>query len=1142
MFLKFQDSISYNMKYLIKIINSVRLSFIAFLILNVVIYFVQKWLDVDLSIYNSFDSSISDFFAQLDETAINSYINQSLHKVVNIISLGIVAAIIIYALICCYKYFLNWAKSNTRKAHIINYVFVSVYLVYTIGVLINVSEFMKFIQRFFGVLLHIISNLLCLDNIRNVPCESFAINLLFRFILVCVFICLATFIKPLWKHFFVDRVKVENGVVIPANKTDKKSTTRIVRFFYNEEKNKLNLRNIIALFAVLGAVFPYGAFLFDAITDGDLIDKCWSVVSSLLQLSTVNDSPFAEPAPISKAINIIFRLSSVGLYIAISILIVYLIYIFFQAVEKKDVAHHLQTASITAVIVASATMFIFVVSKTAEELQDSGRVIFIAILCAAAIALSVLIITFFIGKGNKNSSGQKSQGSPRNKFFSFVKYSWSKTLCVIKSLTKPIYENLTEDHKKHSVLYGAANFCALASLITTFLGLLSFFTGTLLTGNIFLFIICVIICLFVTAGVQYAMLNIGILIGKYAGSVFARSSLVYNKDFLDKNNNVKRFNAARKVGMRLFERSRRAAIAAAMFCIYIFPMFISSLFSFASFFSGASLIGGYRDIVNNDVWNNSVADAKTIMEDVVSEYNMHNSEIKSAIDNQYMNYIAYSSKISAWDQSYNDFSVDGHALQFLKQTGGLSNYRNAINMLLDEDRYNSYDLKSAEQRVYFGNGEIYRVHNHEITRPYNMSLNPLESPSPIQTPDANEPSPTPRSTYGEHIEKTNNNLEKYQLIDILFGEYVAQLQNAKSLYDDAGKIVPKNAGAAPTIEPIQSPSPYVIETSQLTNSYNDNIDDCKRIFSVFNVIRNEILSTPDTPVKSDELVSINQMPAEVIKYSMYNAKGKRLNSSDSVSSLESGVTPDPAATPEPSPVDDSEYDTVKLKETKFDVRMSRLIDMLSYLPGKNKNVSQSDDNEQVTSNTEENTASDSENGGQSNAVSPDTSKAEASDDNKELSDVISNISKYYNYANSREISLAFGLDVAYKGEKCDLPHIYLAEKLLKYRNILHAKSEKPSIGDIDDNDTIDYMNPYRDRIKDIYSQSSLVFILMIIAFMIDLMPIIIGLLIKATNAYRSIKSKASKKGNKKAGINKDSGSDDKEEQFENTMTSEEVNV
>ena len=87
------------------------------------------------------------------------------------------------------------------------------------------------------------------------------------------------------------------------------------------------------------------------------------------------------------------------------------------------------------------------------------------------------------------------------------------------------------------------------------------------------------------------------------------------------------------------------------------------------------------------------------------------------------------------------------------------------------------------------------------------------------------------------------------------------------------------------------------------------------------------------------------------------------------------------------------------------------------------------------------------------------------------------------------------MDVAYRGEDVTLPQIYLAKTLLNLKS-------KITTGDNEENALENFMNPHSDVINDIYEQSTLAEVLMIIAFLIDMMPIIIGMFMHFLKLYQ----------------------------------------
>lgn len=993
-----------------RIINSPLLIFTIFFICNILIYFFQKAMSVNLDVYHKFSNAFLDFFEKLYTLITNGEQISVVYGFINTIAVLVTIADIIY----WFKKF-NLYKSNINKVSKFNYIITIFCSLITVGILINVTGTIEVIYSICGTIIHIISKLL-LNNIETIPSGCFGINIMFRLLIINIILYLIIKAKYIYKYFFVDKIKIENDKVVKTIYSDKEGISRVIRFFYNEEQNKLNIKNIATILSIFSALGIISIGLGDRLMDGQLLEKCWKILKIVLQVSTINDTPFAQPVPAATLINIVFRILSVHIYTLCAVFLIYVLCIIILAINKnKNILYHVSIAGLIIAWIGILVLFIYLVSYNAEAFQNSKMTVFGAIGGCIVIAIFVGLTIWAFWKIKKSKKSPLSFKHLKDKFNSL----FENINEVIKNLVDPLLKELdVNDKKEHKGLYAGANFCAIASLLTTFVGLIIFFKDTILTANLLMSISSIIICFCITTGVQYSMLKIGLEVGRYIGTIFERSKYIYKKkvdsgdNLLSKAKNFLVFHM--KCGI---ERGRRIIIVIVLLIVYFIPMTISSLFSFSSLFSAASLFGHYRDIVNDDVWNYSVTQSKAVMDEIVNKYNKSNNNIERAVDNVLDKYTKYYNVLSAWDQVNSNDAVDGHVIEFKEKTKGMQNYRNTINLILLEDRYDNYNATLKEQNVYFNDSLIYTVRGHEITYPFQINLIQLESENDSF------------KKIGPIDERNINNIGKYQVIDILINQYISLMKETEFTYNSAIGI---NPARSQKISDIAQNMGFEEDEDNILNVYLNNIDNARRIYESYSRIRNDIDSDPKSTITKENFISVNQLPAAVIKHSMYDIDNKASKKSEDKTEKQESV------------------------ETNFETRISRITNMLSYLP----EIADEDENEDMT-----------------------------------VSNTIKKINEYSNYANTRNISLAFGLDVVYRGNDCNLPQIRIAKILLNIRSKI----------DNNDKEVNKFLNPYNNEIKTIYDQSVTATFLFIIAFLIDLMPIILGLFMIALDSIKKIK-------------------------------------
>jgi len=1024
---------------------------IIFFVINALIFIVQKILSVDLTVYEKFLKSIDYFFLRIGNLIINNNKDNIFYRIINMVSVVLVSGMSIYLLKKIYRKFREFIRGIDDRAILgVNIILITLYSLYTVSIIINVFNTINILYGFCQNIIGFLSKLLSIDSIESSPGNVFGFNLIVRFALVIFAMYFITKVKNIWYYFFVEKVVVEDDKIKVVSQQDRKGHLRFIRFFYDEASNKLLISNIVTAATIMAGLGLMGAVgISDELKNGQILNSCIDLLTKILQVSSIDKTPLSQPEPISTTINTVFRIITGGVYLLSAVIAMYIIWVFLRAGQGKKVGRHIKIICISVSLIAVVLLVAYLIANNIESLEKPVTTILkivIPLLIAVFVIKWVLVQIY-------TASYKKVVTHCLAIIKKYVEFFVEKMKRIIRSTCGPLYKDLTKTKKNHKILYAAAKFCAIASLLTTFLGLISFFKGTILTLNIFVSIISIVICFCITAGVQYAMLNIGMIIGKYIGIIFEKNNNILKSKIADADKwYIKIYKWIKESFQCTPERLKRIVIVLVLFATYLVPMTVSSLFSFASIFSGMSWLGGYRDTVNKNVWNKALSQSKQIMEKVVEDYNSGNIAIMKKADNVFEKYTEYYNAISAWNNKHSGKSIlsyqtDGHTLEFKNKTKGMKNYKNAINTVLMEDRYDDFNITAKEQSAYYGNTMLYKINGYSLNGPIFMELSPME-------PETSHNENT-KITYGKATEKTAS-YNKYQLVDALVSEYIALMHDTKYSYD-AAKDIQNDVINVENGE----------ELGEFKEAYYEKIKVVKRIFEIYVKIRNNIVSDPKSTISADEFMSVNQLPAAVIEYAQFfSAKQQsKIDSTNNTSPApEVDAEEKKSSDGETGNVDDTiqtriiNIDQEEKKETDFDTRIGRLISMLSYLP----EISFSNDD-----NKDQNA--------------------------KTTSQIVMNINQYYNYANSRNVDLAFGLDVAYKGYDCNLPQIAIARKILRIRDSISRETGE--------NNNMNLINPYKDDINDVYSHSTAVIIVLIIAFLIDLMPIFIGIFMKAKKAY-----------------------------------------
>jgi len=641
------------------------------------------------------------------------------------------------------------------------------------------------------------------------------------------------------------------------------------------------------------------------------------------------------------------------------------------------------------------------------------------------------------------------------------------------NLMNPIFdafESSTLSKNNKNILLAGANFCAVSSIITTFLGLVEYYKKEILSFNIIISILCIIVCICLTAGLQYVLLAFGIKTGIRCGKICKSKAF---RDFT------------------------YIIITVIMFFLYLVPMSVSSIFSFSSLFSGVSKLVGFNNMVNTEVWLKTEIIAKQQTDNVIYTYNQCNENISYAIETQHQNYMNLSQKLIEWDANNANSSIDNIVNRFEKRISGIDKYKQEIENLLISDENNEFILEMQEQQIFYENQYHYSIYAYKIIEPYEIPLNELEDG------DYNNTGESKRNG-----DKYYKKVDKYQLIDILFKEYIYKLNvtnetiTEASMNNNDDDIVNLNTNG------------NLIDTNWLMDMYYDNIFTASRIYNSFIEIKDKMKSDnmietefeePRTPAPPDNM----PLPSPTI-------------------------TPIPTPTPTPTPIptpmstisnttelvesmdrkNKIYYDSVsKLNEmiinyaennnedNKFETKMSKIIEILNCLPELDKDIIAINAlpkptlipihtstppiiNTPIPKSTEKEMdnwyerSSDLNNPKVSNEV------------NTKVSNEVNKITNYYNYAIGRNANLSFGLDIVYHGNKFKYPLYFI----MRYLFLITDNTD---------------LNTNNDNITTIYAQSEFVTTLFIIAHIVDFIPIIVGFII-GTNSGRKLSHKYKK--------------------------------
>ncbi len=1106
-------------KYLIRVIHAPKLTLGCFIVLN---YFIIIWQSNKISnisnLLQDIVKDISDSYEWFISSIFVSYLNteepQTLSQIVNSLSFILLCYISYRFILYLYKRLCNFTNKHENKYYFYTVLLIC-YAAFSLFTFFNTETVLRGFYRISSYICSLISDLLFYVSARYSPTRFFGVNLLIRYCIAYFCIYAITKITAILNYLFFEKVVRDTNNqlrVVPSSSGI--GTSRIAKFIYDEKENKLNIVNISEIFAVLITFIIFCVDIFVHGSELQIIEYMGKIINEIFQISQIGNAPFQSPLTVSVVVNVVFRFVSCGIYSATIIIIFYLLKTSYSILKNDGEFEdkHKDTYRVLAIMTAVdivLLLWIYLISGNAGNIQNSGFSIFKTILFANVIIAFAFISIYILFKYSrkvikinvnkdedvkgedvkdedvkdkeeknkdvkdedldKYSEGyilKKITADTKTLFLEtwkmFVKLIY-KILYAVRALLKPIFAGFYSIEKNDSVpskiLMAAANFCAIASQITTFLGLIIFFKKDIITWNIAKSILTVLICFCLTTGVQYILFATGTNIGNKIRNTFV---FLYYSIF-------------KKPRCKHLEKALSNWLAASLLLlIYLIPMTISSIFSFSSLFGGVAAAANFRNTVNTDVWNVANSKMKKSIDNVVNIYNISNNSIAEGIDKAYYSFLDIDNALKAWESANmatdtnnkNAQTVDSFVFEYNDQITGIDEYKNILELVLLDDINTQYILNIQEQEVSYKTVLLYNKKSHIINYLTNEDDNRITS---LPFPGAEvspQPSPSPNNEennsavqaivinplfedekdsspvdYGK-IKTAAFYVTKYQLIDTLFHEYANRLALCNSRYEAAKSLTGNsNVDLGKTL----------ININDLLDSYSSNISVSRNIFDSFVKIREDIYqdteNKSDTDRESNSMQSVAQLPSAAEKYTHYDKEESFLG---------------------------------------FDRSIDRITSLLSYLPDASDVTNYSNPNSTPVPTTSITPIMLT-----SALPLPTAASVKADDtiydDTINISSEIKKINNYYNYADSRNSTLAFGLDVLYHGSVNNMYMQKIAEILFRIQT---------------DNENL-CMNPYvADGISTVYTYSSLTAFLILLAYIIDLLPIIVGIFVGKSRTFR----------------------------------------
>lgn len=365
-----------------------------FLMINIIVFLNREISKTDMEKYRQFIDAA--------ERMVNQFIghigNTLMYTVLNLSTMVMSTLFIFYWIVKLVRWFYRWYRINKKRLYAFHGILIFACVVYMAVLSVDFDSTMDMTYRFLRWTKNIIKAIIGYGDVDNIPTAFWGINLLIRTCLLCGILYFITKSKAIWRYLFIDRIKVENDKVIPADPKDKNSTSRFMRFIYDEQRNRLNRHNIIVLGSIIMTVVIFAISVYSQHSDNDILEKCWEMVKRILQWSTVNESPFADPVPAAKLINIVFRIFTFLIYVVCGVISASTIVMVIKALEGKSVKKQLKVTGVASGGAAGAIVFIYLVSNS-TDISQSAKLITIKTLLAVALIVMILIGVVYIWNG-----------------------------------------------------------------------------------------------------------------------------------------------------------------------------------------------------------------------------------------------------------------------------------------------------------------------------------------------------------------------------------------------------------------------------------------------------------------------------------------------------------------------------------------------------------------------------------------------------------------------------------------------------------------------------------------------------------------------------------------------------------------------
>lgn len=839
----------------------------------------------------------------------------------------------------------------------VNYLLCIIYLIVLVLCCFYPEQLYRYLYTFYDFVKHIISEIIGYHSISVYPFSNIGLNILLRFVLVVIIIRVIAAVPQIVKYLLIDKVPVKEFTKKAGDNENvgiSKKISRLSKIVYDHKYNRLRIGNILLIGVVISVIITTILGVESPEKASAAIDYFKNLMQNLLQISDMLHTPYSEPMPIAAVINILLRLLTVFVllfttYTIVSFLISAHRHMTSESEEEKDkLVKHMIALGILTMAIAFAVIVLYNVSSNSDGLNKVSLSTVILVFIASIIVAAIPIVLYcyynvaskFVNL-KKRFNNNKADFYKTTTFYKIYSYLFSKLKCLgkrivnlIQNLIEPVFKEFSD---MSDAAFVGASICAIASTLTTFVGLMEFYYADMITSAP-MFIICTVICIFITIGIQLVLLSMGLKVGKYFRKIFLKA--------LRKQQEVE--NKKQK-GFRLL-------LTFGMFIVYLFSMTVSTSFSFASIFSGISGLGYYEDIVKTNVIDQSSAILKEEINYMINTYNGHNDEIIKKISEEYNKFMVIQNAMNVWDTNNSVDEVDETVRRFNLQTDNIRSCKTALEKILSDITINNYTVTMNKRSYMYNGGFLYSVTSFRIISPYEYDI--------ISFSD-NEQNPNILSSMRD-TPLGEFEVSRFELIDMLYNEYVTMLMTSQVMYNEALKgvanevVIIKDENVADPSSSIASipmdqnknnQDAETIDVDVLNDVYYDNISAEKRIYEagkqIYNLVTQRAsegsnLSDNDSSEDNEEFTTLDQLEADIVKYVV--------------------------------------GETNEADNNNFEESYQRIRTVIQYIPILN-----------------ENNQNDEENDLNSNEIA------------------LEKIGGYYNYAVSCESKFSFGIDVLLKG-------------------------------------------------------------------------------------------------------------------------------